>query len=220
MSSAPSKVDRRRSKRHRVRLRVRYWNDYGEHTGFTADVSGTGLFVETNRVLPPGTRMHLDVETPDGSFLAEGVVARVVRASTLVKPVKMGGLGLRLVGLEEAIQAAAPSAVSAPAEVPALEAPRAPRELTGVPLELDLRDRQALSLVFERDVKQAGLYVRTESPPARDSQVVVRLLLPPPHPPVEVEGTVVQVMAQPRGVAVQIRDVDPLAATLSAILGR
>jgi len=222
MPGAAERNEKRRSKRRRVRLSVKYWNELGEHAGFSSDISGNGMFLETIRVLPIGTRLHLEIGTPAGEFFAEAQVARIVRAASVVQPVVLGGLGLRFVGLEEVIAglASAPEAEPDTETAPALPESLRERDPAATLLELDLRDRQALSLVFERDVKQAGLYVRTETPPSRDSSVVVRLLLPPPNAPVEVEGTVVQVMAQPKGVAIQLHDVDPLTAKLSAILGR
>jgi Tfp pilus assembly protein PilZ len=219
MPGAGGRSEKRRSKRRRVRLAVKFWNELGEHAGFSSDISGNGMFLETIRVLPIGVRLHLEIDTPSGPFFAEGQVARIVRATAVVQPVKLGGLGLRFVGLEEAIASitSEPDTTTVP-EPLAESLPE--REHTGALLELDLRDRDALSLVFDRDVKQAGLFVRTDTPPARDSSVVVRLLLPAPNPPIEVDGTVVQVMAQPKGVAVQLHEVDPLSAKLSAILGR
>lgn len=192
--------DRRRATRRRVRLRVRFWNDEIEGTGFTSTVSRADLFVETPKTLEPGTRLHLEIGMKSGPFFAEGVVARVLRASRTVQPVVKPGVGLRLVGLLEELRDAAGGGAEEQ-------------------LVMDLTDPAALAAVYVRDIERGGLFVPTSRSPERDTTVSVRLDLPAPHAPVEVKGVVIQEMGAPSpGVGLQLVDVDELRAKLAELI--
>ena len=99
---AAKRKERRGSERRRCRVRIKFWNDEIEATGFTADISSRGLFVETSKTLSVGTRLHLELELETGSFSAEAVVARALNAPRTAQPVVQAGLGLRLLGITEA----------------------------------------------------------------------------------------------------------------------
>ena len=60
--------DKRITKRARRRLMVRYGTSAAEKTAFTKNVSDTGLFLQTNSVLKPGTTVQVEIIFPDTSF--------------------------------------------------------------------------------------------------------------------------------------------------------
>ena len=72
--AAPQKRDIDRT---RKRIRVRYGVDKADRTGFTQNVSETGLFVKTNNVFKPGSTIQVEMEFPERKF---GMWARVIWA--------------------------------------------------------------------------------------------------------------------------------------------
>ena len=69
--------EKRVTKRTRRRLMVRYGAGSLDKTAFTKNLSDTGLFLQTNAVLRPGTTIQVEVIFPDRSFT---MWARVVWA--------------------------------------------------------------------------------------------------------------------------------------------
>ncbi len=90
--------ERRRTKRQRRRLRVRLWNDEFEASGFTADISATGLLIEATQPLEIGTRFHLEIFLADRSFFTECVVARKKTYPSYARSMFKPGVGIRFVG--------------------------------------------------------------------------------------------------------------------------
>ena len=76
-AGAPSGANKRFSLRAKRRLIVRFGTHAPDHTGFTRDVSETGLSIRTNSVLKPGSTIQVEVQFPDESFL---LWARVIWA--------------------------------------------------------------------------------------------------------------------------------------------
>lgn len=88
-------AEKRREKRHRKRLQVRYGLQDLTKVGFTEDVSEEGVFVKAAAVYPPHTSIRLELTTPDNqSITLEGKViwARKV-PPTLIHKTK-GGMGI------------------------------------------------------------------------------------------------------------------------------
>ena len=193
--------ERRRSQRQRRRLDVRFWNDELEGRGFTTNVSNKGLLVETSKTLRLGQRFHLEIILPDTSFYAEAVVVRrkvyPPHARSMFKPI----VGLRFVGIREVVK----SISSAPAE-------------TDGGLRVDLSDPARLGEVYERDIKYGALLVSTREEPEVDSEVMVAVILPPPHGQIECRGTVVKLSQEPPGIALRLAEVDQVRGRLIEII--
>jgi hypothetical protein len=62
------RIEKRVTRRTRRRLMVRYGTTEANKTAFTKNVSDTGLFLQTNSVLRPGTTLQVEVVFPDRSF--------------------------------------------------------------------------------------------------------------------------------------------------------
>lgn len=195
-----SREDRRKNARRRCRLRVRFWNDELEGSGFTCDISRGGMYVETDVKLEKGTRLHFELKLETGSFFAEGVVARKISVPRSVRPVMKAGVGVRFMDLTEAIRKVSSD----------------PEPYDG--LELDLTDLAELVTVYVRDIKRGGLFVPAEKPPEVQSIVTIRLLLPEPHGSIEVRGEVIHVMERPSGVGISLLEVDQVRGKLGAII--
>ena len=194
--------ERRRSQRQRRRLDVRFWNDEFEGRGFTTNVSNKGLLIETSKTLQLGQRFHLEIILPETSFFAEVVVVRrkvyPPQARSMFKPT----VGFRFVGIREVVKSILSPDVAA----------------MGAGLRVDLSDPARLAEVYERDIKYGGLLVSTPEEPELDSEVVVPLILPPPHGQIECRGTVVKLNQDPPGVALRIAEVDQVRGRLIAII--
>ena len=192
---------RRRGLRKAARLATRFWNDEIDARGFTSDMSTSGVFVVTREPLVARMHLHLEFELRSGPFLAEGVVVRVVKASTAVQSVVKPGVGIRLLGLLEEFHET-----------------RADDAGAGEMLEMDLTDTEVLVTTFVRDIKRGGLFILTDDPPKPDSTVDIRIKLPSPHSDVHARGVVIHVMDRPSGVGVQLLGIDELREQLAKVI--
>jgi len=208
---------------------VRYWADGVEGTGFTADISDTGMLIETPKPLDLGQRLHLEVSLNEGSYFAECVIVRRKtyprHARALFKP----AIGVRFLGLcEVADVASAPDdeasdrAASAETldESACSEASTDPVqvEVPDGPMQVDLRDLADLKAVYESDIKHGGLLVRTREAPEIDSEIVVPVLLPDPHGTIRCHGTVVKLNENPPSVAIRISEIKFVRDRLQEII--
>jgi len=65
---------KQRRVRLRRRMRIRYGTDKPEFTGYTGNVSRTGLMIRAVRVFAPGTRLRLEVDLGESVHHVEGRV--------------------------------------------------------------------------------------------------------------------------------------------------
>ena len=54
--------------RTKRRLMVRFGTAAADRTAFTKNLSETGLFLQTNSVVPPGTTIQVQIHFPDGTY--------------------------------------------------------------------------------------------------------------------------------------------------------
>lgn len=92
----PNKVHR--TKR---RLTVRFGVETPEITGFTRNISESGLFVETNRALAPGTSLQLEVHTADRVFELWAEVIWAKRYPPRYANVMRGSMGCQFVHVSQ-----------------------------------------------------------------------------------------------------------------------
>ena len=69
--------EKRKIKRAKRRVMVRFGTRTPDKTAFTKNVSETGMFLQTNTVFKPGTTLQIQAEFPDQTF---SMWARVVWA--------------------------------------------------------------------------------------------------------------------------------------------
>lgn len=143
-------MEKRRSKRHARRLKVRF-GEKGTgfpHSGLTNDVSASGLFVVTGQRPKPGTRLHLEVTMPgEVPLFLEGVVTRLVLVPPELRQMLRGGFGLRYLQGNELATELVPSLGSTAKEDPFL---------------LSFADEAAWRAAVEKDFRRGGLYVWTK----------------------------------------------------------
>ena len=86
--------DSRETNRARRRMMVRYGVSRLEKTGFTGNVSETGLFVRTNMVMPPGTMLQLEVSFPERNWSLWGRVVWAKKVPPQLAHVLDCGMGV------------------------------------------------------------------------------------------------------------------------------
>ncbi len=84
--------DNRASKRIPFRNNVRYGHtNPPQSISFITNLSDTGLYIKTNKIFVPGTKLFLLIETGEGRFEAEGIVIWAKKAPPhLVRHIKSG----------------------------------------------------------------------------------------------------------------------------------
>ncbi len=90
--------DRNRiAERTKRRLMIRFGTDLPEKTGYTKDISETGLFIRTNNVLPPGDKIQVQVEFPEESFNLRAKVIWAKQVSPHLAHIMDCGMGVHFI---------------------------------------------------------------------------------------------------------------------------
>ncbi len=180
---------------------MRFGVDETTHEGRTSDVSSGGLFVSSREVLPPGTRLWLELFIePERPLHLEGRVVRHLEALPARR--REGGFAVRLLGPAEALAPYFPSSRGQEVELPPVR----------------FETRQALDRAADQGLSDGQLFVWS-----RDARLVgdrVRLSLGLISEVFEARGTVTQVVEDGGrvGAALLLDDVDGLRASLARAL--
>ncbi|HEV7669760.1 MAG TPA: PilZ domain-containing protein [Thermoanaerobaculia bacterium] len=220
--------NRRDSDRVVRRLPVRFWRVGEERsvTGYTTNISTTGMFVVTHDPLPKGARIRVEVLDPRSGFVVEAEVAHAHKVSLDLSALGPSGMGVRFLPIESLVRELFPEAVkgerkertvaSPVVAVPERPAPAAPASARPVGRASSKRvpivrpgatastplatapaaasgpavQRASITVrftsieqflsVYERDLRQGGLFVSTEEPARIGDQVEIDLHLPAP----------------------------------------
>lgn len=204
-------AEKRRSRRHARRLKVQFGESSATgfpHSGFTSDISATGLFVVSRQNPTPGTRLHLEV-TLQGELplYIEGVVTRHVQVPPELRQVVKAGFGVRfLLGAELMAEL-----------VPSLRGP-----IKDDPYLVTFDDEPAWRAAVDKDLKRGGVFVWTPMAVAQNTLVTVTFDLRFAGRQLAFEAKVVQSIpgADGRfGVALMFVDAPAAAAAFAATLG-
>jgi hypothetical protein len=87
-------MDKRDEDRARKRVMVRYGVNGPTATAFTKNLSRSGLQVQTNNVLTPGTRIQVELKFPDRTFALWGVVVWAKRVPPQLAYTVPCGMGI------------------------------------------------------------------------------------------------------------------------------
>lgn len=93
----PELDGKRKPKRARRRLRVRYGIATADRTAFTKDISDTGLCIHTNMVHRPGTTLQVEIHFPDRTFSHWARVIWAKRVPPQLAHVVDCGMGLTFI---------------------------------------------------------------------------------------------------------------------------
>ena len=176
-------MDRREKARRPRRVRVKFWERGSDksHRGYSANISGGGMYIDTNHLVPKGTRIRLEVCSGEQEFMIEAAVARVNRSLQALRP---SGLGVRFVEIEELVGELMPEIASTPME-----------DLPALPegsYRLRFADRKQFLEVYHRDLATGGLFIPTDEPAPLNQVVTVELSVAEPGiTPVQFQARVV-----------------------------
>jgi len=76
---------------------VRYGAQKPERTGFTTNISPTGLHIKTNSVLPPGSLLQIEIKFPEQVFQLTARVIWAKRVPSQLAHRLHSGMGVRFV---------------------------------------------------------------------------------------------------------------------------
>ncbi|MFC1591724.1 PilZ domain-containing protein [Thermodesulfobacteriota bacterium] len=89
-------AEKRSFKRNRKRIKLRYGVEQPEYVGFTEDVSASGMFIKTAKIVLPGSTIKIEIQGPDTvPIILEGRVIWGKRVPpNLIKLIKKSGMGV------------------------------------------------------------------------------------------------------------------------------
>ncbi len=190
--------NRRESVRRVRRVQVRFWLRGSEaaQSGYTNDISATGMFVITASPLPKGSRLRIEVVDARHGFVVEAIVAHSHRVHREMLATGRSGMGVRFVAIEDLVKELFPEVDSAPVtpapaevahevSVPVTREPepkpvRTQSPPAGGSFVLRFPTLERFQETYERDLKQGGLFLSTERPASLGDQIEIDLHLPAP----------------------------------------
>ncbi|MCM2269271.1 MAG: PilZ domain-containing protein [Thermoanaerobaculia bacterium] len=179
-------MSRRTAERHARRVEVRFWRRGNDqpHSGFTIDLSKTGMFLGTSISLEPGERLRVEIVDRERGFFVEGQVARVHRVSLALRHVEQPGVGVRFLGpgdlvgdLLNAGRSKTPPA--ARRETAAADPPPPPAAAPAAAPPLSAAAQEAAEALFGPDPNPSA----STTPPAAATPAPAPAPAPAPPPP-------------------------------------
>ena len=147
-------MEKRRNRRYSKRFKVRFGVKEPTSTGFTNDVSSTGMFVVTTTMLEIGQRVHGEVQVEEASKLYfEGVVARLTVVAPELRQIMKGGFGMRFLSGAE------------------LMGEMVPHLKDKTRIVITYTTQQGYKTAFETELKRGGVFVWTTTRYPPDSIV-------------------------------------------------
>jgi Tfp pilus assembly protein PilZ len=144
------------------------------------NVSSSGMYLTTNRVLPKRTRLRVELSAGEGGgLMVEAVVARSERPSLQQS---LNTMGVRFLTPRELVSELVPEIAATPPETPS----RSPEGVYRLPFT----DHRQFIATYRRDLATGGLFVPTDEPAPLDAVVIVELHVPE-TPVMRLEGRVV-----------------------------
>jgi Tfp pilus assembly protein PilZ len=103
--------ERRAADRFARRLDLRYWRRGNSQplSGFTTNVSASGMFLATTQVMQPGERVRVELLDAKNGAMLEGQVVRVHRVTMALRHVDTPGAGVRFLPPDELVAAIVPA---------------------------------------------------------------------------------------------------------------
>lgn len=201
-------------------MKVEFGIDELEHSGFTADVSTSGIFLVASRLFKAGTRLHLCMHSRSQHLYFEGQVVRVKRVPETLRRLQQQGMGIKLLKPDVLIPLLVPRAKGSPG--PEARQPR------GQALGLDCATPQELVKLINEQLRQNICAVSCPGPPPAAGAIVefeVRLAFLPEEV-VQGTGRVAQILEMGmdeqgnprRSVVLEVNDSSTLSERLEAAL--
>lgn len=148
-------------------MQVQFWKrgTTKRYRGYSANISTGGMYIDTNTLVPKGSRIRLEVGTGELTFMAEAVVARVNKSHQTLRP---SGMGMRFLAIEELVSELIPEIASGLPNVDDAPLPEGSYRLS-------FADRHQFLEVYRRDLSTGGLFIPTDEPAALNEVVTVEV---------------------------------------------
>lgn len=176
---------KKRPKRYPRRLTLRYGEKELDRTGFSNDISVTGIFIVAQTLPPPiGSRIHLQLMMDGGkSIFLEGVVRRHKIPPAELRGLERTGFAVRFLTPEELFPEIVPASertqqfaipaldpTTAPSPSPETPRPSPPTSSTPTPapappqgrrVDIPFATKEDLQKAYSQELHLGGLFVRT-----------------------------------------------------------
>jgi hypothetical protein len=105
------------------RLQVQFVprGDQQSYTGYTTNISTTGMFLATTSPQPPGARLRVEVMDGQRGFMVEGVVAHARKVRGDMMRLTQPGMGIRFLSVAELVHELIPGLTGETEEIPEAE---------------------------------------------------------------------------------------------------
>jgi Tfp pilus assembly protein PilZ len=196
-------TDKRRHRRIKRRLMVRYGEKDLARSGFTVDISAGGVFVLAPSVVPLDARVHLQIQVDAVKHVYfEGVVRRHKLAPPELRTIERMGFGVRFLKPDELFSE--------------FSLPGAPR------FELRFPTKEGFRAAYEREFKFGGAFITTPRKLARDEEVTIDVFVEYASRSFSFDAAVIQITPgigeNPGGVGVAFRKPQEVEASLKPLL--
>ncbi len=184
-------MERREQERRPRRVQVQFWQRGAakRYRGYSANISTGGMYIDTNSLVPKGSRIRLEVGTAEKTFVAEAVVARVNKSLQTLRP---SGMGVRFLTIDELVSELIPEIASVAPKPPRPAAKANEPPLPEGSFRLRFTDGQQFLEVYRRDLSTGGLFIPTGKPAALNDVITVEVSVDEPGiAPVRLEARVV-----------------------------
>jgi hypothetical protein len=201
-------AEKRQNRRIKRRLIVKFGEKDLSQSGFTADVSATGLFIVAASIPKLDTRLHLQLFVEAERYLLfEGEVRRHKLVPPELRTLERSGFGVHLLTPREVLN----SALS--------------QELQVRRFEIVYPLRASFQQAYERELRLGAVFISTSKMLPRDTEVVLSLVLEFAGRVVELEALVAQAFSPQtgqgtvEGLALVFKDRARADALLRPLLG-
>ena len=126
--------ERRRHARVKTRMQVRFGPGDLAHSGYSQDISASGLYLQAGVIYSPGTILLLQIEYPDGAVTKRGAIRWSRDLPPAFKRNLRCGMGVEFLETARAEKASEPARTAEP--------PPKPRSHKGAPAEMSDEDLQ------------------------------------------------------------------------------
>jgi PilZ domain len=174
-------LERRKNKRYNKRIKVTFGEKDFSQTGFTGNVSSSGLFIIASTTVKVGQRVHLQLDAETRSIYLEAMVARINQVPPELRTVVKGGFGVRYLTQREVLSELMPNTASPSTKV------------------MSFDTAWKLSELYEKEIKRGGVFLWSDNAVAVDSVIPIEFELGYANHAITLDAKVVTVVPNPDG---------------------
>jgi PilZ domain len=174
-------LERRRNKRYNKRLKVAFGEKDFTQSGFTGNVSSSGLFIIATTNVKVGSKLHLQIDVEGRPLYQEAMVARLNVVPPELRTVVKGGFGVRFLTQRELLAEMIPNAANAMTRV------------------MSFDTAWKLAELYEKEIKRGGVFLWSDTQVALDTVIPIEFELGYANHAITLQAKVVTVVPNPDG---------------------